>query len=327
MTRSETGTTLIIGGGIMGAGIAAIFTAAGQPVQVVSPSAATRETLAGRVSAAARQLGGDTPPGRLRSCPALADADWGEISLVIEAATEDLPLKQALFAEIESRSRPEALLTSNTSTLPITAIGARMRSRDRLAGLHFFMPAHLVPLVEVVSTAETGDTCAQTLIARMSELGKVPIHVRRDIPGFVGNRIQHAMMREALALLDSGVASAEDIDLAVRYGFGFRFLACGPMLQKEMSGWDTNLRASAALYPDLDHADGPPAVIREMVANGGTGMKSGRGLWQWPPGSADRVRARIERTMRAALDLLREAGDPLDARTTARGVPPPSKGD
>ena len=322
MTRSETGTTLIVGGGIMGAGIAAIFTAAGQPVQVVSPSAVTRESLATRVASAAGQIGSDTPAGRLRACASLAEADWDEISLVIEAATEDLPLKQALFSDIETCARPDALLTSNTSTLPITGIGARMRSRDRLAGLHFFMPAHLVPLVEVVSTGETDEACAMALIARMSALGKVPIHVRRDIPGFVGNRIQHAMMREALALLDSGVASAEDIDLAVRYGFGFRFLACGPMLQKEMSGWDTNLRASTALYPELDRADGPPAVIREMVAQGDTGMKSGRGIWQWPAGSADRVRARIERTLRAALGLLREAGDPLDARATPPEPPP-----
>src|SRR6185295_18601597 len=204
-----------------------------------------------------------------------------EVELVVEAATEDLPLKHKLFGELERLARPEIPLTSNTSTFPIGEIGKHLKTRSRVAGLHFFMPAHLVPLVEVISAESTDPAIAQRLMQLMRDLGKAPIHVGKDVPGFVANRLQHALMREALNLVADGVTTPEGIDTAVRYGFGFRFIACGPVLQKEMSGWDTNCLVASALYPHLYKNEGPPKLLQELVAKGHIGMKTKRGFWEW----------------------------------------------
>src|SRR6185295_574665 len=180
----------------------------------------------------------------------------------------DLPLKHRIFAEIERLARPDVTLASNTSTFPITEIARPLAARARVAGLHFFMPAHLVPLVKVISGESTDPKVAEGLMQLMRELGKAPIWVKKDVPGFVGNRLQHAMLREALYLVDEGICSAEAIDIAVRYGFGFRFIACGPLLQKEMSGWDTSYLVASALYPHLYENDAPPPMLRKMVEQG-----------------------------------------------------------
>src|SRR6185503_4829964 len=191
-------------------------------------------------------------------------------------ATEDLPLKRKLFVQLESLARPDTPLTTNTSNLLIGDIGKGLKRPGRVAGLHFFMPAHLVPLVEVVSAGFTDAKVAERLVALMKGLDKAPIWVKKDVPGFVGNRLQHAMLREALYLISDGIISPEGIDDAVRYGFGFRFIACGPILQKEMSGWDTNFIVGNALYPHLYSTTAYPPTVKAMVDRGHLGMKIGR---------------------------------------------------
>jgi 3-hydroxybutyryl-CoA dehydrogenase len=301
----------IIGGGIMGGDIAVIFAAAGWNVHVMSPSQKTRDALPARVAAGLKKL--SAPAANAAKVRAHAELDalpWKDIALVVEAATEDLPLKQRLFSEIERRARPEIPLTSNTSTFPITRIGEQLRTRSRLAGLHFFMPAHLVPLVEVISTEFTAPATAEGLMQLMRDLDKAPIHVTRDVPGFVGNRLQHALMREALYLIADGVTTPEGIDTAVRYGFGFRFIACGPVLQKEMSGWDTHFMAGNSVYPHLYNEKTPPAMLKEMVERGHIGMKNRRGFWQWNDDSLARERARIERCLQAGMEILKSDSKP-----------------
>ena len=301
----------IIGGGIMGGDIAIIFAAAGWNVHVMSPSPKTREALAARVAAGLKKL--KAPEARaasVRTHPALEPVPWRDIDLVIEAATEDLALKQKLFLELERLARPDIPLTSNTSTFPITRIGEQLKTRPRVAGLHFFMPAHLVPLVEVISTEFTDPRVAEGLVQLMRDLDKAPVHVSRDVPGFVGNRLQHALMREALYLIADGVTTAEGIDTAVRYGFGFRFIACGPVLQKEMSGWDTHFLAGNSVYPHLYNATTPPSLLKDMVERGNIGMKSRRGFWQWDDASLARERARIERCLQAGMEILKSDPKP-----------------
>jgi 3-hydroxybutyryl-CoA dehydrogenase len=296
----------IIGGGIMGGDIAIIFAAAGWNVRVMSPSEKTRGALAGRIDAGLKKLGAPANhAANVRTYARLQDIDWKTIDFVVEAATEDLPLKQNIFAEIESLARPEIPLTSNTSNFPIGEIGRHLKTRARVAGLHFFMPAHLVPLVEIVSSEATDPEVAQGMVTLMKMLGKAPIWVKKDVPGFVGNRIQHAMMREALYLIADGVVSPEDVDIAVRFGFGFRFIACGPVMQKEMSGWDTNYYVGTALYPHLYAEKGPPAMLKDMVARKTLGMKTGRGFWEWTPESAAREKNRIEKALQAGIEILK----------------------
>ena len=227
---------------------------------------------------------------------------------MIEAATEDLALKHKLFAELERLARPDAVLASNTSTFPIGEIGKNLKTRPRVAGLHFFMPAHLVPLVEVISADFTDAAVAERLMTIMKDLGKAPIHVGKDIPGFVGNRLQHALMREALWLVANGVTTPEGIDTAVRYGFGFRYVACGPMMQKEMSGWDTNFYAGTSVYPHLYNEKAPPPFLKDMVAKGHLGMKTKRGFWEGTDERIAQEKARIERCLQAGMEILRADG-------------------
>ncbi|MBI1991091.1 MAG: 3-hydroxyacyl-CoA dehydrogenase family protein [Betaproteobacteria bacterium] len=304
MARQQSGV-VIIGGGIMGGDIATIFAAGGWNVHVMSPSGKTRDALPARLNAGLAKLAADPANSALvRTYASLEAIPWQQVDLVIEAATEDLALKQQLFARIEALARPEIPLTSNTSTIPIGAIGQHLKTRSRVAGLHYFMPAHLVPLVEIIQAEHTDKAIVDWLEQNQKELGKAPVRVNKDIPGFLGNRLQHAMMREALYLIADGVVTPEGVDTAVRYGFGFRFLACGPMMQKEMSGWDTNFYAGSSVYPHLYAEKIPPQFLKDMVANGHIGMKTRRGLWEWTDESAAKEKTRIEKALQAALRIL-----------------------
>jgi 3-hydroxybutyryl-CoA dehydrogenase len=317
MTDVQTGRVGIIGGGIMGSGVAAVFARGGWEVHVTTPSAVTRASLPARVRAALASMSPAAAVDTYASGPltvhaTLEELPWPKVDLVIECVSEDLALKQSIFARLDRLAPPGVPLATNTSGLSIGAIGGELATRSRVVGLHFFMPAHLVPLVEVVSAAFTDPAIVDTLVSRMRALGKVPIRVARDVPGFVGNRLQHAVMREALWLVEDGVATAADVDAAVRFGFGFRFLACGPLLQKELSGWDTHVRAAASIYPSLHNEPAPPPSVTAMVAEGRIGMKTLAGLWEWTPESAGAERARIEATLQAGLGVLGpiEAGEP-----------------
>src|SRR3972149_6306978 len=193
----------IIGGGIMGGDIAIIFAAGGWKVHVMSPSQKTRDTLPGRATAGLRKLGAaEANAANIKAYAALDALPWKGIDLVVEAAVEDLPLKQKLFAQVETLARPDIPLTTNTSNFPIGEIGKSLKTRSRVAGLHFFMPAHLVPPVGIVSGADTDPKGAEGLVALMKALHKAPIWVKKDVPGFVGNRIQHAMLREGLYFIN-----------------------------------------------------------------------------------------------------------------------------
>ena len=303
----DRSNVVIIGGGIMGGDIATVFAANGWDVHVMSPSAKTREALKPRIDAGLQKVGGNvTQAGRVKAYSKLSDIDWTDVGMVVEAATEDLQLKHRLFAEVESLAASDVPLASNTSNFPIGEIGRTLEHRERVLGLHFFMPAHLVPLVEVVSSDATDPKIAGAVVDLMTRLGKAPIWVKKDVPGFVGNRIQHAMMREALYLIADGIVSPEGVDTAVRYGFGFRFIACGPIMQKEMSGWDTNFFVASALYPHLYKNEGPPQMLKEMVEQGRLGMKTRQGFWGWDDAKTTAEKARIEKALQAGMKILKD---------------------
>ena len=295
----------IIGGGIMGGDIATSFAVAGWDAHVMSPSLKTREALPGRVAKGLDRLGADA--ARAAAVHAHADLPalpWGSIELVIEAVTEDLALKHRVFAELEALARPDVPLATNTSSFPVTEVGKHLKTRRRVCGAHYFMPAHIVPLVEVVCAEFTDHAVAEQVEATMKAVGKVPVLVKKDIPGFLANRMQHALIREALWLLDDGIATAEGIDAAVRYGFGFRFVACGPLMQKEMSGWDTNYFAGSTIYPSLSNASAPPEMFRKMVEQGAIGMKKKKGLWSWSDEEIAREKAKYEKALHAGFEIL-----------------------
>ena len=302
----ERTDVVIIGGGIMGGDIGIIFAAGGWNVRVVSPSAKTREAVPARVVAGLQKLGAPAANASMVTTHEKLDhVDWKTVGFVVEAATEDLALKQNLFAQVESLAATDIPLATNTSNFPIGEVGKNLKHRERVLGLHFFMPAHLVPLVEVVSSDATDPAVAERTVELMKKLGKAPIWVKKDVPGFVGNRIQHAMMREALYLIQDGIVDAEGVDTAVRYGFGFRFIACGPIMQKEMSGWDTNYLVANALYPHLYKGDAAAPVIKELMDKNHLGMKTKKGFWEWDDAKIAKEKARIEKALQAGMEILK----------------------
>ena len=301
---------LIIGGGTMGAGVAVVFLAGGWQVDVVSPTAATRDSLPQRVAQAMGKLGKPFDPGALAVHADYAKLPWAGMTIVVENVIEDLALKRSVFAELVQLSAPHTILSSNSSSFPISEIGTGLATQERMLGLHFFMPAFMVPLVEVIRGQATDPALAERVGEWMWALGKRPVQVKRDIPGFLGNRMQHALIREALNLLQSGVASADDIDAAIRYSFGFRLAAAGPLLQREHAGWDMSLAVAKSLYPDLSNMQAPPPVIEQMVKAGHYGMKSGQGLRTWDAESIARERERYDKALKTVLQVFeREAAE------------------
>ena len=302
------GHALVLGGGTMGVGIIAMFLGGGWKVDVVSRSASTRDGLPAACAKALAAMGKPTDTSGLATYATLPEANWKEITLAVETVTEDLELKRKLFAEMEALARPDAALTSNSSSFPISEIGKGLKTQARMMGLHFFMPASLIPLVEVVRSVHTDVALAEKVGAIMTSLGKRPVQVRKDVIGFLGNRIQGALMREALWLIEEGVASPEDIDATVRLSFGFRYAAAGPIVQKEHSGWDTTCAVAKIIWPDLSNADGPPPVLQRNVDAGRIGMKTGHGFFPWDAESMAKERARYERALRKCLEIFKEEG-------------------
>ena len=229
---------------------------------------------------------------------------WEDADIVIENVAEDLALKQALFRDLDARVPAHIPLGSNSSSYGISKIAAGLPTRRRMFGAHYFMPAEIVPLVEVVLGVDSDPVLGQKVCDLFAAMNKKPVLVKKDIAGFLANRIQHALMREALSLIDSGIASAEDVDLAVRYSFGFRYAAVGPIMQKEISGWDTTLRAGTEIYPTLSNTPTVPACLANKVAQGKIGMKSGEGFLKWTPETIKAAKADYERKLKAAFELL-----------------------
>lgn len=298
------GQVLIVGGGTMGADVAVVLRRGGYAVTVLEQQDARRAALRAHVAERLAPLGLQARAETLGLAASLDEVDWVKTALVIECIPERLPLKQQLFAELQRRARPDCLLSSNSSSYPISAIAEGLDGQQRMYGLHFFMPAHLVPLVEVVMGPSSEESGAARLDAMMRGCGLVPVRVRKDKPGFLANRLQHALAREAFALIDEGVATAEDVDAAVRFGFGFRFLAAGPVLQRDHAGLDVHCAAATTMYPDLSATREPSAALRERVAQGRLGMKTGAGFYDWPEDKRLAERARYDRLLSEGLKLL-----------------------
>jgi 3-hydroxybutyryl-CoA dehydrogenase len=285
----------VIGGGLMGHGIAYLLAAAGHEVGVFEPDAEIRASMPKRLQAIIELLGDDAALlARITAHDQMAPAVRGA-SFVFEAAPEKLPLKQRIFAELESVVGPDTVLASNSSAIPTTEIGRALKHRERVVGTHFWNPPHLVPLVEVIQNEKTSSEVVNETIELLREAGKTPVHVRRDVPGFVGNRLQHAMKREAVALVAAGVCDAETIDTVVKEGFGARTAVLGPMEQSDLVGLNLTLDIAEVLYAHLDNTTGPNPFLRDKVKAGKLGMKTGEGMRVWGPGEADAVRARLSR--------------------------------
>jgi 3-hydroxybutyryl-CoA dehydrogenase len=308
LTAPSASRVVIAGGGTMGADVAVVLLRAHCAVVVVEPVGERHGAIRQQVLGNLDVIGAGHHIERLAFTKDLDDVDWTDISLMIECIPENLALKQALFKRATDLAPAGVLLASNSSSFPISAIAKGLVTPERMIGLHFFMPAHIVPLVEVVLGPDTDPAAGEALFKFMRRCGSVPILVRKDVAGFIANRLQHALGREAFTLIQEGVATPEDIDAAVRFGFGFRYLAAGPVLQKEHAGLDVHAAAAATIYPTLSNTTVPPPVLADKPAQGKLGMKTGEGFYRWTDESIQAERQRYNRALRAGLEIL---GDDL----------------
>jgi 3-hydroxybutyryl-CoA dehydrogenase len=291
----------VIGTGTMARGIAAGFMGADLPVVVL-----------GRTQEKAQQCLNDAialsgrPASLQTSCAGAIDAwsDWDDCIWIVETIVEDLATKQALFQHLDERVPKQIPIGSNSSAYPISKITQGLKTANRMMGAHYFMPAELVPLVEIVLGEHTDLNIAEQIYSLYQSIDKKPVLVKKDIPGFLANRIQHALMREALYLIDRGIASPEDVDDAVRYSFGFRYAAVGPITQKELSGWDTNCNAAKEIYPALCNDTVMPESVLRMVKSGKAGIKNMQGFWSWTPEKVKALQEVYSKRLRAAFAVL-----------------------
>jgi 3-hydroxybutyryl-CoA dehydrogenase len=235
--------------------------------------------------------------------PAVAGA-----AVVIEAAPEDLVIKQRLFERLGALTGPDTMLATNTSVMSVGSITSRARHLGRALGTHWWNPPYLIPLVEVVHGEATDDQVVERMIELLAWAGKTPVHVRRDVPGFVGNRLQHALWREAFRLVEDGICDPETVDVVVKSSFGRRLGVLGPIENADLVGLDLTLAIHEYLLSHLDRTPGPAAGLRDKVARGELGLKSGKGFRTWREGEPAVVRERLLRYLASWNDADRDAG-------------------
>jgi 3-hydroxybutyryl-CoA dehydrogenase len=293
----------IIGAGLMGHGIAQVFALRGHAVRVFDPAAAMLDTLIDRIRTNLGELGQDVSAAeRVIATPVLADA-VRDADVVIEAGPENLATKQRLFLEIEAAAPRDAILASNTSVIPITQIMAPLEHKSRGLGTHWWNPPYLVPLVEVIRTEWTDPAVVARISELLREAGKIPVTVQKDVAGFVGNRLQHALWREAIALVQNGVCDAETVDTVVKASFGRRLAVLGPLENADLVGTDLTLAIHETVLPEIDATRGPLPYLRQLVESGRLGMKSGEGFRRWTPQQQQALRRRVSSYLR---DLLKQ---------------------
>ncbi|MDP3121356.1 3-hydroxyacyl-CoA dehydrogenase NAD-binding domain-containing protein [Polynucleobacter sp.] len=293
---------VVIGTGTMAAGIAAGFIAQQYSVVILGRTLEKANSCLTKAVSLAQGVG---QPNMQHQTGLIEAWDaWDNCIWVIETVTENLAIKQTIFKALDARVPTGIPIGSNSSGFPISKIAEGLPTASRMMGAHYFMPADIVPLVEIVMGEKTDPLLAEQVCALYKSIQKKPVLVKRDIPGFLANRIQHALMREALALVDAGIATPDDIDDAVRYSFGFRYAAVGPMTQKEISGWDGMANAAKEIYPSLSNIDAIPPSLAKLMAEGKTGIKAGEGFRKWSPKESKAVNEQYTRRLKAAFDVL-----------------------
>jgi len=290
----------VIGAGLMGHGIAQVFAVAGHDVTIADAHAPLLDTVKERIVANLRDLGDDESAAtRVWPMTDLAEA-VRHADFIIEAVSEDLSLKQKLFGEIEIHAKPSAILASNTSVIPITRIMEGLRDRSRALGSHWWNPPFLVPLVEVIGTEWTSPEVIDFTMRLHAEAGKKPAHVKKDVPGFIGNRLQHALWREAVSLVERGICDAETVDEVVKAAFGRRLAVLGPLENADMVGTDLTLAIHRTVLPDIESRRGPSPYLEKLVADGRLGFRTGQGFRSWSPEQQADLRKTVLKHLKSA---------------------------
>jgi 3-hydroxyacyl-CoA dehydrogenase len=222
---------------------------------------------------------------------------------VLEAVPEVLDIKKSIFKELDRLCPAEVILATNTSGLSITEIAKATQFPSRVVGMHWWNPPIVIPAIEVIRGELTSEEALSITKELVSKIKKIPVIVKKDIPGFLGNRMQYALMREAIAMLNEGVASAEDIDMMIKAGIGFKFPVMGPLETIDMAGLDIFYRVSQYLYGKLDQSPSPPAIVKEKVEKNELGLKTGKGFYDY---MGVNIQALMAERIKKLLIILRE---------------------
>ena len=290
----------VVGAGLMGHGIAQVFALAGHDVTITDAVKASLDSAKARILTNLKDLGDDqSAVERVTPVADLAQAVRGA-DYVVEAVLEDLTVKQKLFIEIERYARPDTILASNTSVIPITEIMQGLARRERALGTHWWNPPYLVPLVEVIETQWTSPAAVDFTMQLHAAAGKKPAHVKKDVPGFIGNRLQHALWREAIALVERGICDAQTVDDVIKAAFGRRLAVLGPLENADMVGTDLTLAIHKTVLPDIDSRPGPSPYLEKLVADGKLCFKSGEGFRKWSPQQQQELRAKVLQHLKKA---------------------------
>jgi 3-hydroxybutyryl-CoA dehydrogenase len=299
MTEKEN--IAVIGAGLMGHGIAQIFAVQGHAVSLmdlqdgllsnaIENIRANLSLMAQKGIVSATEI--EPATQRIQTTTDLKEAVSGA-QFVVEAVLEKLELKQEIFQDLDTLSPPDAVLATNTSVISITQIAQKSKNRNRIVGTHFWNPPYLIPLVEVVRGDETAPEVVEKTFALLQRVGKHPVRVHMDVPGFVGNRLQHALWREAISIVAHGIADAATVDECIKFGFGLRLPQLGPMENIDMVGTDLTLAIHDYILQHLENSPDSSPILAEKVARGDLGFKTGQGFQKWSPEQARQSRKEL----------------------------------
>ena len=301
----------LLGAGMIGHGLALHFAKAGYQVSLYSR---TQQTLDKAIESIKTNLPAllqgrtdvqdeiDKIISRIKITRSLDEA-ISKAPIIIESVAEDLKIKQALFKELDQMCPKDVILATNTSVISITEIASKAKNRNRIVGAHFWFPPYLIPLVEVVKGKDTSDETMEIIYQFMKKAGKYPIKCLKDVPGFVANRLQHALWREAISIVEHGIADAATVDDAIKQSFGIRIAVLGPIENADMAGLDLILAIHNTVLKALEASPNPSPLLQDKVKKGELGFKSGKGFYDsWTP---ERIKCTRENLMKYLIDYSR----------------------
>jgi len=313
MESSQIKSVGIIGAGTMGAGIAEAFAESGYKVTWYNRSESgmergmnlirlNQETLVKNdvltIEQAKSAIESIDPTFKLE--------DLAEVDFISESVAENINAKQDIFSQIDKICRNDSILTTNTSGLSITTIALSVSNKGRFVGMHWWNPPHIMPLVEVIKGNESSEEACMTVMDVCRKLGRKPVFVKKDVPGFIGNRIQMALQREVLNILEQGIANPEDIDAVMKYGPGARWALYGPCEVADLAGLDIMKLVCSYLFKDLSNVQDVPNILSEKISKGEFGAKTEKGFYQYTKNQVEEIIKSRDRRLLKIFDLQKQ---------------------